>query len=722
VNQVADNAELIARAAADGGDKVRQVNVTCPHDCPDACSIVVSVDRESQRAIRVEGNPAHPVTRGFLCNKVNHYLEYVDSPRRMLYPHRRIGPRGPGAKFERISWDTALTEIAQRLGGIVAEYGPEAVQPFSYSGTLGALGFSGMADRFFNRMGAARLARTICTAAGAAAKYATFGPVSDADIERIPEMEVVILWATNVASTGVHLVPFINQAKARGATIIAIDPRVTRTTQLADWHIQPRPGTDAALALGMMREIVEHGLHDAEFLAEHTVGWDRFAGERLPEYTLDKVEAVTGVPAADVAKLALLYGRTRKSFIRLNWGIQRHDNGGMTTRAILVLGVITGAQREGGGICLSTGPEMRGFDLNYLQGLHLLEGRTPRTVNMIQLGDALHNTLPEGRLTPPIKALFCWNSDPANCVPDSNATRHGLKREDLYTVVHDTFFTDTCDYADLILPADTQLEHMDLFGAYGNYYFSVSQVAIPRRGESLDNQELFRRLARAMGYRDACFDETDEEMIRRLIDPKVNPLFEGISYEDLERDGYARGAVESPRRPGFNSKRWPTPSGKIEIYSETLARQGHDAMPAYVPEREGWYSSKRCEYPLQVISAATHYAIGASFQGVERLNAMQARPTFELNTADAAARGIADGDFCRLYNDRGETFGYARIVDGTLAGVLGAPKQLYGSLTPGGVNLNALTGQQTADMGGSPVYYSTLAEIEKHAALGKEAS
>lgn len=682
--------------------------------------MLVSVDRKTQSAVKIEGNPAHPVTRGFLCNKVNNYLDYVGSPRRMLYPHRRVGSKGPGAKFERISWDTALTEIAQNLKRVIDEYGPEAVQPFSYSGTLGVLGFSGMGDRFFNRMGAARLARTICTAAGTAAKLATFGLVSDADIERIPEMEVVILWATNVASTGVHLVPLINAAKARGATIVAIDPRVTRTTQLADWHLQPRPGTDAALALGMINRIVEHGLHDAGFLDRHTLGWERFATDRLPEYTLAKVAAITGLAEADIEKLALLYGKTRKSFIRLNWGIQRHDNGGMTTRAILVLGITTGAQREGGGICLSTGPEMRGVDLNYLQGLHLLEGRTPRTVNMIQLGDALNGTLPGGALDPPIKALFCWNSDPANCVPDSNGTRRGLAREDLYTVVHDTFLTDSCDYADLILPADTQLEHMDLFGAYGNYFFSLSQAAIPRQAESLDNQEMFRRLARAMGYRDPCFDETDEAMIRRLIDPEVNPLFEGISYEMLERDGFARGAVESPRRPGFNSKRWPTPSGKIEIYSAALEQKGLDPMPAYVPEREGWYSGERNKYPLQVISAATHYFIGASFQGVERLRDMQARPTFELNAGDAAARGIGDGDFCRLYNERGSTFGYARIVDGMLAGVLGAPKQLYGSTTPGGVNVNALTSQQLSDMGGSPVYYSTLAEIEKADAAGKE--
>jgi anaerobic selenocysteine-containing dehydrogenase len=705
VNRPADSAIALEQDAVPA---TRTVSVTCPHDCPDACSMRVTVDSASQRALKIEGDPRHPVTRGYLCNKVNHYLEYVDSPRRMLYPHRRVGPKGPGATFERIAWEDALAEIAGRLKAVIAQYGAEAVQPFSYSGTLGVLGFSGMGDRFFNRMGAARLARTICTAAGTAGKFSTFGPVSDADIERIPEMDVVILWATNIVSTGVHMVPLINEAKARGATIVAIDPRATRTTQLADWHLQPRPGTDAALALGMMKVIVDRGLHDAAFLAEHTIGWKELIEQRLPEYTLDRVESITGIPAADIERLALLYGRTRKSFIRLNWGIQRHDNGGMTTRAILILGVLTGAPRDGGGICLSTGPEMRGFDMNYLQGTHLLAGRAPRTINMIQLGDALN-----GDLDPPVKALFCWNSDPANCVPDTVAARRGLARGDLFTVVHDTFFTDTCDYADIIVPADTQLERMDLHGAYGNYYFSLSQAAIPKQGESLDNQELFRRLARAMGYDDPCFAESDEEMIRRLIDPGYNPLFEGISFESLMRDGFARAAVDSPRRTGMNSGKWPTPSGKIEIRSDALARQGLDPLPAYVPEKEGWYSEGKTRFPLQVISAATHYFIGASFQGVGRLREMNARQTFELGVADAAARGIGDGDLCRLYNDRGETFGHLRIVEGMLAGVVGAPKQLNGSTTPGGHNANALTSQQTADLGGGPVFYSTLAEIEK---------
>jgi anaerobic selenocysteine-containing dehydrogenase len=697
-----------AEQQKDIGMKV--VHVTCPHDCPDACSMRVTVDQSSGRAVKVEGDPTHPITRGYLCNKVNNYLEYVYNPNRVLYPRRRVGPKGPNARFERITWDDALGQIAARLKRVVSDYGPEAVQPFSYSGTLGIIGFSGMGERFFNKMGAARLQRTICTAAGAAALTYNFGRVGEANIEDIPNMDVVLLWGTNLVSTGVHAMPFINQAQQNGATVVAIDPRVTRTTAFADWHLQPRPGTDAALALGMMKVIVERGLHDEVFLRSHTVGWEQLIAEKLPQYPLERVEQITGIAAADIEKLALLYGRTRKSFIRLNWGIQRHSNGGMMTRTISLLPAITGAMTGGAGVCVSTGAETRGVNFAKLQRTDLLAGRTPRTINMIQLGRALNDP----NLDPPIKALFCWNSDPANCVPDTIDTRRGLMRDDLFVVVHDTFLTDSCDYADIILPADTQLEHADLHGAYGTYYLGLSRQAIDKVGESLDNTELFRRLARAMGYQDSCFSDSDEDMIRELLDPTFNPLFEGVTYEQLQERGWARGAVDSPRRAGINSGRWATPSGKIEIYSETLAKLGLDPLPTHLSEKEGFEDVElRRRHPLQIISAATHYFIGASFQHVGRLQEMTARPTFELSPQDAAERGIADGDLCRLYNDRGETYGYALIVRGLLPGVVGAAKQLQGSKLPNGVNLNALTSQEVADMGGGPVFFSTLAQIER---------
>lgn len=682
----------------------------CPHDCPDACSMLVTVDDETGRAVHVRGDPAHPVTRGFLCSKVNNYLDLVYSPRRVLYPQRRVGPKGPGARFERISWDEALATIAARFQDAIAEYGPESVQPFSYSGTLGVLNFLCMGDRFFNRMGAARLSRTICTAAGRAASIATTGASSDANIEDIPGMDVVILWATNLVSTGVHAMPFVEEAKRRGARVVAIDPRVTRTTEWADWHVQPRPGTDGALALGMLRVIVERGLHDVAFLETNVLGWDQLVSEKLPAYPLARVEEITGVPAADIERLALLYASTKKSFIRLNWGIQRHDNGGMTTRCILALPAFTGSWAHGGGVCLGTGEAMKG-DLDKLQRADLLAGRTPRTVNMIRIGEALN----DAQLAPPIKVLYCWNSDPANCVPDTTSARKGLAREDLFVAVHDTFFTDTTDYADIVLPADTQLERTDLHGAYGHYYFALNRPAIAKVGESLDNQEVFRRLAAAMGYGDACFAETDEEIIRSWLDPRDNPLMEGVTYEAL-CEGPRRAALDSPRRYGARSGKWKTPSGKIEIISETLARSGLDPLPDYVPEKEGLGAARGARpYPLQVISAATHHFIGNSFQPAERMRRLASRPSFEVNADDARERGIAAGDLCRLFNDRGQTFGHAVIVEGLLRGVVGAPKQVSGSLTPGGLNVNAVTSQREADMGGAPVFYSTLAQLEKAA-------
>lgn len=689
-------------------DEAVEHRVVCPHDCPDTCSMLVKVDPKTGRAINVRGDPSHPITRGFLCSKVNNYLDLVYSPRRILYPHRRIGPKGPGARFERITWTEAIQAVAERFQRTIDIHGADAIQPYSYSGTLGVLNFLCMGDRFFNRMGAARLERTICTAAGRVASLATTGGVSDANIEHLPGMDVVILWATNLVSTGVHAMPFLEEAKRNGAQIIAIDPRVTRTTEWAHWHLQPRPGTDGALALGVLHVLVKRGLHDVDFLSSHVLGWERLIAEKLPHYPPERVAEITGISSADIERLAALYGSTRRSFIRLNWGIQRHDNGGMTTRCILALSTFTGAWTTGGGLCLGTGEAMKG-NIPRLQRVDLLNGRIPRTINMIRIGEALN----DGKLSPPIKMLYCWNSDPANCAPDTRSVRAGLMRDDLFVAVHDTYFTDTTDYADIVLPADTQLERMDVHGAYGNYYFSLSKPVIEKVGESLDNQEVFRRLAHAMGYKDSCFNETDEEIIRDWLNPADNPLFEGVTFETLS-DAPRRAALDSPQAYGVRSGRWKTPSGKIELYSATLEQAGLDPLPDYIPEKEGLAAMSRGNaYPLQVISAATHHFIGNSFQPGERMSELASRPSFELSPEDAHVRGIQNGDFCRLFNARGETYGHAVIIENLLPGVIGAPKQISGSRTRGGLNINALTSQGEADMGGAPVFYSTLAEVEK---------
>ncbi len=696
-------------------------HVCCPHDCPDTCSMLVTRDDSTGRAVRVQGDPTHPVTRGYLCNKVNHYLDLVYNDNRVLYPHKRVGPRGPGAKFERISWDEALDMVTDNFKEVIAEYGSEAVQPYSYSGTLGMLGYWAMDQRFWNKMEAARLEQSICIYAAMWAGIHTYGVANGPAVhDAVQDAELIVLWGANLVSTGVHAIPFIREAQERGAKLIVIDPRITRTTMMADWHIQPRPGTDAALALGAMKVIVDNGLHDEAFLREQTVGWEQFINEKLPEYPLDKVSEITGVPEADIEKFGLMYGKAKKSFIRANYGLNRHQNSGQTCRAILVMPCITGSWREpNGGAAFGTLEEMwLQFNLAKLQRPDLGDRPNKRVVNMVQIGRALADNIgvDDKPLDPPIKSIFVYNSDPANCAPNSGNVRRGLMRDDLFVAVHDTFWTDTCNYADVVLPADTQLERMDLHAAYGHWHFNLNKAVIEPLGESCANTELFRRMAQKMGYveeSDDAFTQTDEEMIRDILfDEEVNPLMEGITYEQLEKNGWARASDKSKRRDFLNIG-WPTASKKIEIFSQTLADEGQDPLPTYNPEVEGQEDPKRKDYPIQVLSSAAHYFIGDSFQSVPRLQAMMSRPTVEMSVNDAKERGIEDGDLVRLYNDRGETYCYAVIINGLLDGVCATQKQFKGSNTPGGVNVNVLNSEMLTDFGLSPTFYSCLAEIEK---------
>ena len=696
-------------------------HVCCPHDCPDTCSMLVTRDDSTGRAVRVQGDPTHPVTRGYLCNKVNHYLDLVYNDNRVLYPHKRVGPRGPGAKFERISWDEALDMVTDNFKEVIAEYGSEAVQPYSYSGTLGMLGYWAMDQRFWNKMEAARLEQSICIYAAMWAGIHTYGVANGPAVhDAVQDAELIVLWGANLVSTGVHAIPFIREAQERGAKLIVIDPRITRTTMMADWHIQPRPGTDAALALGAMKVIVDNGLHDEAFLREQTIGWEQFINEKLPEYPLDKVSEITGVSEADIEKFGLMYGKAKKSFIRANYGLNRHQNSGQTCRAILVMPCITGSWREpNGGAAFGTLEEMwLQFNLAKLQRPDLGNRPEKRVVNMVQIGRALADNIgvDDEQLDPPIKSIFVYNSDPANCAPNSGNVRRGLMRDDLFVAVHDTFWTDTCNYADVVLPADTQLERMDLHAAYGHWHFNLNKAVIEPLGESCANTELFRRMAQKMGYveeGDNAFTQTDEEMIRDILfDEEVNPLMEGITYEQLEKNGWARASDKSKRRDFLNIG-WPTASKKIEIFSQTLADEGQDPLPTYNPEVEGQEDPKRKDYPIQVLSSAAHYFIGDSFQSVPRLQAMMSRPTVEMSVNDAKERGIEDGDLVRLYNDRGETYCYAVVINGLLDGVCATQKQFKGSNTPGGVNVNVLNSEMLTDFGLSPTFYSCLAEIEK---------
>jgi anaerobic selenocysteine-containing dehydrogenase len=697
-------------------------HVPCPHDCPDTCSTLVTRNDATGKAVAIQGDPTHPVTQGFLCNKVNHYLEFVYNDNRVLYPHKRVGPKGPGAKFERITWDEALDTITTNFKKTIADYGTEAVQPYSYSGTLGMLGYWAMDQRFWNKMNAARLEQTICIFAAMWAGLYTYGLANAPALSDACEdgVEVIILWGNNMVSTSVHSVPFVLDAQKRGAKVIAIDPRVTRTTEKADWHIQPRPGTDGALALGMMKIIVDAGKHDQAFLEEQTLGWKELIETRLPDYPVEKVSKITGLSVETITKLAMDYASTKKSYIRANYGLNRHQNAGQMARAILLLPAITGAWREKcGGASFGNLEEMwLQFNLGKLQRPDLGDRSKSRIINMVQLGRALSEDIgADGlKMDPPIKSMFVYNSDPANCCPNTNAVRKGMMRDDLFMAVHDTFWTDTCQYADIVLPADTQLERTDLHAAYGNYFFSFNRPVIKPLGESVCNTELFRKLAAKMGYvtpDDNAFTQTDEEMIRELIDP-ANPLMEGITFEQFEQNGWVKASVDSERR-NFLKNGWPTPSKKIEILCEALTKEYPDVdpLPAYVPEISGQEDPMRSKYPLQVISSAAHQFIGSSFQQVPRLQAMLSRPTVELSPEEANKRDLKDGDLARLYNDNGETYCHVVVIAGMLPGLCGTQKQLNGSHTKGGTNANALNSEMLTDFGHSPTFYSALVEIEK---------
>jgi len=706
-------------------------HISCPHDCPDTCSMLVTKDDKTGKAVSVQGDPSHPITRGYLCNKVNHYIDLVYNENRVLYPHRRVGPKGPGAKFERITWDEALEEITNDFKKTIKEYGSEAVQPFSYSGTLGMLGYWTMDQRFFNKMEAARLEQSICIYAAMWAGLYTYGLSNGPHVGEAARdgCELMILWATNLVSTGVHSIPFIREAKERGMKLVVVDPRRTRTTMFADVHIQPKPGTDAFLANAMIKVIVDKNLHDVDFLNTQTHGWEEFVEKVLPRYTLEEAEKITGVKAKDIEDLAVEYAKTKKSYIRANYGLNRHQNSGQMCRAVLILPCFNGSWREEkcGGVAFGQLEEMwLRFDLGKLQRPDLGDRASKRIVNMVQIGRALADNIGDdgAQLDPPIKSLFVYNSDLANCTPNSGNVRKGLMRDDVFISVHETFWTDTCMYADIVLPADTALERTDCHWAYGSWFLGINKPVIEPLGESINNTELFRMLADKMDYVDSndnAFTQTDEEIIKDILleaenedGERFNCLTEGINYEDVVKNGWARASTESKRRDFLNNG-WPTPSGKIEIKCEAITAEYPDVspFPEYVPEINGQFDPKKSKYPIQVLSSASHYFIGDSFQSVPRLQAMQSRPTVEISLGDAKERGIEDGDLVRLYNDNGETFCYAVLINGLLEGVCATQKQFKGSNTPGGLNVNNLNSEMLTDFGKSPCFYSVLVEIEK---------
>ncbi|MGC8761776.1 MAG: molybdopterin-containing oxidoreductase family protein [Bryobacteraceae bacterium] len=645
----------------------------CALDCPDACAILVETDGE--RAVRLRGDPAHPVTQGFLCAKVTRYLEREYHPERLLHPLRRTGAKGEG-RFERISWDDALDFMAAKLKSIVADFGPEAVLPYSYGGTLGFLQSSSMDRRFFHRLGASRLERTICAAAGGAGLMEAYGRRLGTPPEDFVHARLILAWGANILSTNVHLWPFIVEARRRGARLIVIDPVRTKTAALADWRLAPYPGSDLALALGLM-----HVLY-AEGLARKLEGGDSLRA-RAADYPPERVAELTGIAAEDIRRLAREYATVRPAVIRLNYGVQRSERGGRAVRAISLLPALTGAWDErGGGLLLTTSGA---FEINR-QALERPDlGPPARTVNMVRLGEAL------ARLdSPPVKALVVYNSNPAAVCPNQRAVHEGLRREDLFTAVIDHFLTDTARFADLVLPATTFLEHTDLYFAYGHYYLQLARPAVPPPGECRPNTAIFRELARRMGFADPCFQDSDDDLIRQALETD-SPYLRGISLERLERERFVRLNVPDLPLAGVR----PNLNGDALDYTPPAeSRLGAEFDP---------------RFPLELVSSKSHDGLNSSFGMLARVD--EETSVLEIHPDDAEARGIHDGMDVGVYNARGAVRLRARVGFYVRPGVVRAPATRWPARTPAGVNVNVLISDRLTDIGGGPCFYNCLVEV-----------
>jgi anaerobic selenocysteine-containing dehydrogenase len=707
-----------------GATKV--VHAVCSHDCPDSCGVLVTVDQKTGRAVKMQGDPSHPVTRGFLCGKVAKYLDRVYSPDRLLYPMRRRPgvPKGPLAQgreaeaFERISWDEALDEIAARLKKIAAEFGPESVLPYSYAGTIGKLGYGSMDRRFFHRLGASQLDRTICSTAGGMALKSVYGVKLGTPPQDFAHAGLIIAWGANVHGNNVHLWPFIEEARRKGAKLVVIDPYRTRTAALADEHLVIHPGTDAALALGMMHVILSQGLEDREYIARCTTGFDELRAHALrSEHSPERVAVATGISPERIVWLARAYamagraGEQGPAAIRLNYGIQRSENGGTAARAVCMLPLLTGAWKyKGGGLQLSTSGSFP-FNESALEMPELMKasplGRPSRVVNMSQLGQALTTLGKNGKGGPPVKAMVVYNSNPAAIAPNQNDVLRGMLREDLFLVVHEQFFTDTADYADVLLPAPTFLEVKDVQGAYGHLFAQVNERAIAPLGEAKSNVALFGELARRMGFTEACFDDREDELIDQALGTD-HPWFAGITRERLEREGHV--ALNLPVDDAgemlpFSTAEWfKTPSGRGELVP----------VPVFTAPTESRAHAADGAYPLEFLPRKADNYMNSTFANLPPHQRMEARTAgvLEMHGADAAARAIVTGDEVEVFNERGSVALKALVNAQVGAGVVAARLD-WNKLSAGGGNVNRLTSETLTDIGGGPTFYSTLVEVRK---------
>lgn len=686
------------------------VRATCPHDCPDTCALLVTV--EDGVATQVRGDPDHPTTAGVLCTKVARYTERTYHRDRLLHPMKRIGKKGEG-RFARISWDEALDTIATRLKEI-AERDPQAILPYSYAGTMGLVQGESMAMRFFHRLGASLLDRTICASAGSAGYKYTIGARIGTDVEQFQNAKLILIWGGNPIASNLHFWTRAQEAKRRGAKLIAIDPYRSLTAEKCHQHIAPLPGTDAALALGIMHVLIAEDLLDHDYIARHTVGFDQLK-ERAAEWTPQRVAAVCGIDADEVEQLARDYGAAAKAgdavAIRVNYGLQRTHGGGMAVRNIACLPALVGAWRHAaGGIQLSSSDS---FPKNNhaLQRPDLLpQQRPPRTINMSTIGDdLLRDASPT--FGPKIEALIVYNANPVAVAPQSARVARGFARDDLFTVVLEHFQTDTADYADILLPATTQLEHVDIHATYGHLYMMANNAAIAPLGEAKPNTEIFRLLAARMGFDDSCFQESDDEIAAQAFNRRDERAVY-FDWESLKRKGWQK--LNLPDAP-FAQGGFPTPSGKCEFYSERMRSDGLDPLPAYIAPYESVASNPALAqtYPLAMISPPARNFLNSTFVNVKSLRDTEGEPHLDMHPSDAAARGIEDGDNVRIYNGRGSFVAKARVTDKARPGLVVGLSIWWKKFTADGKNANEVTSQRLTDMGKAPTFYDVLVQVEK---------
>jgi anaerobic selenocysteine-containing dehydrogenase len=652
--------------------------------------MLVEVD-DSGRAIRVKGDPSNPYTHGGLCVKVAHYEKRTYHADRLLYPMKRAGKKGEG-KFSRISWHEALDTIASKLKSIAAD-DPQSILPYSYAGTMGLLQGGSMDRRFFQRLGASLLDRTICSTAGMFGMRYTVGASVGTNPETVDQARYILIWGSNIITSNIHLWRYILKARSRGAKIVTIDPLRTKTGDQSDEHIAVMPGTDGALALGMMHIIVRDCLQDQEYIDKYTLGFDQLTN-RLKEYPPARVSEITGIPEDTIERITHEYAANSPSFIRVNYGLQRHYGGGMAVRNIFCLPALIGSWRyPGGGAVLSTSGFFK-YNSAALERPDLIHGN-PRTINMSQLGEALTNAIP------PVRAIVVYNSNPAAVAPNQQRVLNGFKREDLFTVVLEHFQTDTADYADILLPATTQLEHRDIHRSYGHTYAMLNTPAIEPLGESKPNTEIFRLLAARMGFDEQMFKDTDEELVRQAL-RGVN----GVTVEGLEEKGWMPlGIGDAP----FANGGFPTPSGKCEFYSERL--QDLDPLPAYIPPKEDRLSNPSLAktFPLALISPPAHHFLNSTF--VNLFAQKEIEPTLEIHPLDAESRNIHNAAPVEIFNGRGSFLAKAVITDRTRPGVVSAPSIWWNKLVPGGRNANSTTSEGVTDLGGGATFYDNLVDV-----------